>query len=148
MEIQKVTSADLEAVTSLVSEVSKKDVLPLLNQQGQKEYIERVLPDLATTFDTDRFLSIKAVSNGNLIGFAALREGNYLTHLFVSNSSQGSGLGRDLLSYLLNTTNANEISLRSSINAADFYSHCGFVATSEESEFNGIRFIPMSLVRT
>ena len=148
MEIQRVKNSDLDAVTTLVKKVSEVDVLPLLSSQGQQEYKERVLPDLATTLDEGRFLSIKAVSQGELFGFAALRDGNYLTHLFVSPSSQGSGLGRQLLSFLLNTTDAKEVSLRSSVNAVGFYEHNGFVATGEEAEFNGIRFVPMSLIRT
>lgn len=147
MKIQKITSTDLDAVTILVKEVSEVDVLPLLNSQGQQEYKERVLPDLATTFDESRFLSIKAVSEGKLLGFAALRDGNYLTHLFVSQSSQGLGLGRQLLNFLLNTTDAKEVSLRSSVNAVGFYERNGFVATGEETEFNGIRFVPMTLVQ-
>ncbi|MGF1722393.1 GNAT family N-acetyltransferase [Vibrio kyushuensis] len=148
MEIQKVITTDLDAVTMLVSEVSEKDVLPFLNTQGKQEYKERVLPDLASTLDNNKFLSIKAVSGEELLGFAALRDGNYLTHLFVSSSLQGSGLGSDLLNHLLSKTDANEISLRSSVNAVGFYSRNGFTATSEEAEFNGIRFVPMSLVRT
>ncbi|MGF1698484.1 GNAT family N-acetyltransferase [Vibrio lamellibrachiae] len=148
MEIQKVITTDLDAVTMLVSEVSEKDVLPFLNTQGKQEYKERVLPDLASTLDNNKFLSIKAVSGEELLGFAALRDGNYLTHLFVSSSSQGSGLGGDLLNHLLSKTDAKEISLRSSVNAVGFYSRNGFTATGEEAEFNGIRFVPMSLVRT
>lgn len=35
MEIQKALKTDLDAVTRLVSEVSAKDVLPLLNEQGK-----------------------------------------------------------------------------------------------------------------
>ena len=106
------------------------------------------MPDLATTFDDEKFLSIKAVSGGGMLGFAALRDGNYLTHLFVASSQQGSGLGRTLLNHLLNQTDACEVSLRSSVNAVGFYNRNGFVATGEEAEFNGIRFVPMFLVRT
>ncbi|MDV5061771.1 GNAT family N-acetyltransferase [Vibrio diabolicus] len=148
MEIQKVLESDLEAVRRLVSEVSDKDVLPLFNEQGKQEYKDRVLPDLVTTFDHEKFSSVKAVSDGEVFGFAALRDGNYLTHLFVANSQQGSGLGRALLNHLLNQTDAREVNLRSSVNAVEFYNRNGFVATGEEAEFNGIRFVPMSLVRT
>ena len=38
---------------------------------------------------------VKAISDGELLGFAALRDGNYLTHLFVSQPSQGAGVGRE-----------------------------------------------------
>ncbi len=148
MEIQKIIPTDLDAVTVLVKEVSEVDVLPWFNSQGQQEYKERVLPDLVTTFDEDRFLSIKAISDGKLLGFAALRDGTYLTHLFVSQSSQGVGLGGQLLNFLLNATEAKEVSLRSSINAVGFYERNGFVATGEEAEFNGIRFVPMTLVQS
>ncbi|TXZ07459.1 GNAT family N-acetyltransferase [Vibrio mimicus] len=148
MEIQKVVPADLDAVTSLVSEVSSIDIFPLLNAQGKQEFIERVIPDLRAVFDGEKFLALKAVLGGKLLGFGVLRDGNYLTHLFVSNEVQGTGLGRDLLNHLLASTKANEISLRSSVNAVGFYGHNGFVATGDEAEFNGIRFVPMSLVRT
>lgn len=148
MEIQKPLKADLDAVTRLVSEVSAKDVFPLLNAQGKQEYKDRVLLGLATIFDDKKFSSVKAVSGAEVLGFAALRDGNYLTHLFVANSQQGSGLGRTLLNHLLNHTDAREVSLRSSVNAVGFYIRNGFVATGEEAEFNGIRFVPMSLVRT
>ncbi|MEZ9526542.1 GNAT family N-acetyltransferase [Enterovibrio norvegicus] len=147
MDIQKITTSDLKAITDLVSAVSEIDVLPLLTQQGQGEYKARVLPDLATTLDEARFISIKVTHEGQLLGFAALRGGNYLTHLFVSHASQGMGLGNQMLAYLLNSTDSKEISLRSSINAVGFYQRHGFEATGEESAFNGIRFVPMSLVR-
>ncbi|MGF1706319.1 GNAT family N-acetyltransferase [Enterovibrio baiacu] len=147
MDIQKASKTDLAAITNLVSAVSEIDVLPLLTQQGQDEYKARVLPDLATTLDEKRFIAIKATSGSQLLGFAALRDGNYLTHLFVSHASQGTGLGRQLLAVLLNSTDAKEIRLRSSINAVGFYRHHGFEATDEESAFNDIRFVPMSLVR-
>lgn len=148
MLIQQVVAADLESVTRLVAAVAKTDILPHFNQQGQQEFSERVLPDLHTVFDGDNFLAIKAIADGKLLGFAALRDGNYLTHLFVANEARGTGLGRELLQHLLATTTANEIRLRSSVNAVGFYQHNGFVATGAEAEFNGIRFVPMILTVT
>ncbi|MCG7497692.1 GNAT family N-acetyltransferase [Vibrio sp. Of7-15] len=148
MDIQKVVPTDLDTVASLVSEVSKIDIFPLLNAQGKEEFSERVIPDLCLTFNGENCLAIKAVSGGRLLGFAALRDGNYLTHLFISKEAQGAGLGRELLNHLLGSTDASEISLRSAVNSVSFYSHHGFVTTGDEAEFNGIRFVPMSLVRT
>ncbi|MBV7297081.1 GNAT family N-acetyltransferase [Enterovibrio paralichthyis] len=147
MEIRKVVLKDLEAVQQLVNAVSKLDVMPLLNEQGQEEYKSRVLPDLATTFDDSRFYTVIALNDDVVIGFAALREGNYLTHLFVSKSAQGAGLGKTLLNHVLATTEAKEISLRSSLNASSFYASQGFETTGDEAAFNGIRFVPMRLVR-
>ncbi|MAD89244.1 MAG: GNAT family N-acetyltransferase [Pseudoalteromonas sp.] len=148
MEIQRVNNEDLIAITDLVEAVSKVAVLPHFNEQGQQEYIARVLPDIKTTFDHDKFVTVKAVSNDTLLGFAAMRAGNYLTHLFVSHQAQGRGIGQKLLQYLLDSTDAQEIKLRSAVNAVDFYLKHGFEITEQEGEFNGIRFVPMSLVRS
>ncbi len=147
MKIQQVNSTDIDAVTSLVSEVSDIDILPLFNSQGQQEYKKHVLPDLVTAIDDRRYLSVKAVSGGKLVGFAALRDNNYVMYLFVDKSTQGTGVGSQLLHFLLNTTDAKEINLRSSINAVGFYIRNGFKPSGDESEFNGIRFVPMTLER-
>ncbi|KJY79274.1 acetyltransferase [Vibrio coralliilyticus] len=148
MLIQNISVDDIDAVLNLVSEVSAIDILPLFNEEGKQQFHERIAPDLHTVFSGKNFLAIKAVSNDNLLGFAALRDGNYLTHLFVSKQAQGTGLGRKLLEHLLASSDANEISLRSSVNAVDFYHGNGFLKTGDEAEFNGVRFVPMSLVRT
>lgn len=148
MEFKRVTKHDLTAVKALVSNVSQSDVLPLLNTQGQHEYQRVVLPGIEATFATPNFTAIKAILNDHLVGFAALRDGNYLTHLFVAKSAQGKGIGGQLLAHLLHSTTAETITLRSSVNAVSFYHSQGFEANGEEAEFNGIRFVPMSLQRT
>lgn len=145
MDIQQVDVADLESVKLLIGQVSAVDVLPNFNDQGKAEYKARVLPDIVTTFDIERFQTLKAVCAGEIVGFGALRDGNYLTHLFVSKSVQGQGVGKRLLSALLDTTDTKEISLRSSVNAVGFYKSYGFKVTGNEADFNGIRFVPMSL---
>lgn len=147
MDIQKVDMADLELVTHFIGQVSAVDVLPNFNDQGKAEYKTRVLPDIVTTFDSARFQTLKVACDGEIVGFGALRDGNYLTHLFVSKSVQGQGIGKRLLSALLDTTDAKEISLRSSVNAVGFYESYGFEATGSEADFNGIRFVPMCLER-
>ncbi|SHF46089.1 Acetyltransferase (GNAT) family protein [Marinomonas polaris DSM 16579] len=147
MDIQKVDMADLELVKHFIGQVSAVDVLPNFNDQGKAEYKARVLPDIVTTFDIGRFQILKVVCTGEIVGFGALRDGNYLTHLFVSKSVQGQGIGKRLLNALLDTSEAKEISLRSSVNAVGFYESYGFEATGSEADFNGIRFVPMCLAR-
>ena len=147
MDIRQVEFLDLESIKYFVTEVSEIDVLPRFNDQGKAEYKARVLPDIVKTFDTACFKALKVVCTGEIVGFGALRDGNYLTHLFVSKSLQGQGIGKQLLSALLNMTEANEISLRSSVNAVGFYKSCGFEMTGSEADFNGIRFVPMCLAR-
>lgn len=146
MDVYPVSHSDLSSLLALVKEVAASDVLPLLNDQGQSEFLTRVLDDIKATLDMASFYSVKVVLEGEIIGYGALRDGNYLTHLFVAKQLQGFGVGTFILNHLIESTPANEISLRSSVNARSFYESCGFVATGAESEFNGIRFVPMTLM--
>jgi GNAT superfamily N-acetyltransferase len=145
MEAHIVSKNDLSSIHALVKEVATIDVLPLLNTQGQNEFLTRVLGDIESTFDTSSYYSVKALVEGEIVGYGAIRDGNYLTHLFVSKQSQGTGVGHFILSHLLSSTDVAEVGLRSSVNAMSFYEKHGFVATGPESEFNGIRFVPMTL---
>jgi len=147
MKITKVESKDIRAIEALVKQVSEIDVIPEFDEQGKVEYRERVLTDIHTTFDEERFMALKLEAADGIVGFGALREGNYLTHLFVSKALQGKGAGKRLLKALLDSTSSTHIDLRSSVNAVDFYQLHGFEVTGEESEFKGIRFVPMRLNR-
>ncbi|GLQ29969.1 GNAT family N-acetyltransferase [Litoribrevibacter albus] len=145
MDIQKVSQDDLESITHLVLDVAKIDVFPHFNEKGQAEFKTRVLPDLNTILTEPNYLSVKAAISGEIVGVAALRNADYLTHLFVSKSCQGKGIGKALLNYLVTETKAQQVSLRSSINAVSFYESLGFECTAEEGDYNGIRFVPMTL---
>jgi GNAT superfamily N-acetyltransferase len=146
MEIHPVKESDLETILSLVKNVAECDVLPLLSTQGKSEFNTRVLSDIETTLVEASFKTVKATIDGQIVGYGALRNGNYLTHLFVSKNNQGDGVGKALLAVLLSGIGEIEINLRSSVNAVRFYEYNGFEVTGEEAEFNGIRFVPMRLV--
>ncbi len=144
MKIETAQQTDLDNIQALVADTSEHDVLPLLSEEGRQVYQEHVVGSLASTLDPKTYVSIKAELDGQLVGYASLRDGNYLTHLFVSKSSQGSGLGKALLDALLSGTENEQVTLRSSINAVSFYQKHGFVTTGPEDQVHGIRFVPMS----
>lgn len=145
MDIQKVNQGDLDSAASLITSVAEVDIFPHFCEQGQAEFKTRVLPDLNTILTEPNYLTVKAVISGKIVGVAALRNADYLTHLFVSKSCQGKGVGKTLLNYLVTETKAQQVSLRSSINAVSFYESLGFECTGEEGDYNGIRFMPMTL---
>jgi predicted N-acetyltransferase YhbS len=147
MDIQSVELKDFDSIKRLIKDVSERDIFPKLSARGKMAYRTHILPDVYSAFDDRQFYSLKVVSDGEIVGFGSLREGRYLTYLFVSKTIQGKGLGRRLINVLLESTTAKEISLRSSVNAIGFYKSCGFEVTGEEAEFHGIRFVPMRLVR-
>lgn len=144
MKIVETSIKDLNSVLELVENVSQLDILPHFSKKGQVYFSSKVLPDIETAFDKVSFQSLKLIENGTLIGFGAIRDGEYITHLFIAKTCQGLGLGKLLLERLVDLSTSNKVSLRASINSVSFYEHQGFKATDKESEVNGIRFVPMS----
>lgn len=145
MQYRTIERADLIQVSNIVSEVSNIDILPHFCKQGKSEFITRVIPDLEATMNSALFDTIVATENDHIVGFAAIREKNYITHVFVSKNAQGKGVGKALVSKLLGFANGKQVTLRASVNARSFYEALGFCATEPEGRFNGIRFIPMSI---
>ncbi|AUJ70449.1 MULTISPECIES: GNAT family N-acetyltransferase [unclassified Pseudoalteromonas] len=148
ININAIQGEDADAIERLMREVSEADVLPNFSQLGKDTYLNEIIPEVTQVMCNANFVGAKALINGELIGFALLRDGNYLTHLFVAKSAQGKGVGRQLLDTVLASTSAAQISLCSSLNAASFYLALGFQATGQEAQKNGIRFVPMKLDRT
>ncbi|NVK38762.1 MAG: GNAT family N-acetyltransferase [Gammaproteobacteria bacterium] len=145
MDILAATAIDADAIRNLILDVAAVDILPHFNDEGRLSFLESVLPDVEKTLDTSTFYAIKAMDKGQLVGFAALKNGDYLTHLFVAKRQQGVGLGKRLLAEVLaGVGQATRVSLRASVNAVSFYETNGFIVTGEESQFKGIRFVPMS----
>ncbi|WP_010605153.1 GNAT family N-acetyltransferase [Pseudoalteromonas maricaloris] len=146
--INAIQGEDADAIERLMREVSEADVLPNFSQLGKDTYLNEIIPEVTQVMCNANFVGAKALINGELIGFALLRDGNYLTHLFVAKSAQGKGVGRQLVDTVLASTSAAQISLCSSLSAASFYLALGFQATGQEAQKNGIRFVPMKLDRT
>ncbi len=65
-----------------------------------------------------------------------------------STRSQKSGVGTRLLRHLLSKSSAREGRLKSSVNAVGFYESQGFAVTDTEQNVKGIRYVPMSWLRT
>ncbi len=143
MVIEATEHSDLAAVVDLVASVSVASIFPYFSEEGRSLFAAKVLPDVQTAFDREHFQSFKIKQDNKVIGFGAIREKSYITHLFVDTSYQGKGLGKLLLKQLLALGTTKEIRLRASVNAVNFYQSQGFVASDSEQEINGIRFVPM-----
>ncbi|MGF1688030.1 GNAT family N-acetyltransferase [Photobacterium japonica] len=148
MRITTVTRDDLPQVVELVEKVSEAAIFPHFSDVGRQTFARKVLPDVETVFDPTAFYTVKMEVQGKVIGFGALRDGEYITHLFVDMAAQGHGWGKALLQHLLGHSQVPSVRLRASVNAVAFYASQGFEATGDEAEMSGIRFVPMCWSRS
>ena len=146
MTPEKASCRDHSQIVSLITKVAELSILPNLNREGKSYFLSRIVPDLKQVMSNDSYGIYKIQDEHNLIGFGAIRDDDYITHLFIDTRYQGTGLGKTLLRQLLKDT-TGPARLRSSINAVDFYHSQGFVANGSEESVNGLRSLRMQRSR-
>ena len=65
---------------------------------------------------------------------------------FVDKVSQGKGIGKKLMSIVIDDNENSFITVNSSRYAVPIYKKIGFIKTEEEKEQDGLKFTPMKLV--
>ena len=65
---------------------------------------------------------------------------------FVDKGSQGKGIGKELMSVIVNNNGNSYITVNSSRYGVPIYEKIGFIKTEEEKEQDGLKFTPMKLV--
>ena len=65
---------------------------------------------------------------------------------FVDKVSQGKGIGKKLMSFIIDDNENSFITVKSSRYAVSIYEKIGFIKTEEEKEQDGLKFTPMKLV--
>ena len=65
---------------------------------------------------------------------------------FVDKVSQGKGIGKKLMSIVIDDNENSFITVNSSRYAVSIYEKIGFIKTEEEKEQDGLKFTPMKLV--
>jgi predicted GNAT family N-acyltransferase len=146
MNICKVESPDFEYIVDLVINVARIDIFPGLSETGQANFMSLAESDVRQEIEHPQFRSYKVLQQGKIVAFGVIKEGNYITKLFVAKNMQQCGIGKVLLARLLAEATSPVVELKASLNAVPFYLHQGFEPTGEEGEINGIRFLPMKKV--
>lgn len=70
----------------------------------------------------------------------------HISLFFVDKSSQGKGIGRELMTIVVNNNENSYITVNSSRYAVPIYEKLGFVKMEEEKEQDGLKFTPMKLI--
>jgi len=74
------------------------------------------------------------------------RRKRHISLFFVDKVSQGKGIGKKLMSVVIDDNENSFITVNSSRYAVPIYKKIGFIKTEEEKEQDGLKFTPMKLV--
>jgi len=74
------------------------------------------------------------------------RRKRHINLFFVDKVSQGKGIGKKLMSIVIDDNENSFITVNSSRYAVPIYKKIGFIKTEEEKEQDGLKFTPMKLI--
>ena len=77
---------------------------------------------------------------------AADSQKRHICLFFVDKVSQGKGIGKELMSVVVNNNENSYITVNSSRYGVPIYEKLGFTKTEEEKEQEGLKFTPMKLI--
>lgn len=140
--IKKLTANEFNNVKELVKQVFEKSVAPSYTEEGRAEFYKFVN-------DNEKLSALDLWGyyiEDRLIGVIGTRdEISHISLFFVDNDFQRHSFGKKLLETIVEETKADVISVNSSPTAVNAYKYMGFVATDDEIESNGIKYVPMEL---
>ena len=74
------------------------------------------------------------------------RRKRHISLFFVDKVSQAKGIGKKLMSFIIDDNENSFITVNSSRYAVSIYEKIGFIKTEEEKEQDGLKFTPMKIV--
>lgn len=121
------------------------------SEEGIRKFFEFITDDdLYVSFLKGEYQLMVALHRGNVIGAGSIRNGNFLSLLFVDEEYHHRGVGSSILKklceYLKNEAGERYVALQASPYAVNFYRKQGFRAVRPEMEFSGIRVTPMEKI--
>jgi GNAT superfamily N-acetyltransferase len=155
VRVRQVEPAQVPEALDLILAVFREHVASLYSPEGVAEF-ERYV---SATLQLERLASGHAllVAETDLespVGVAEIRKPGHPSMFFVRTDHQRRGVGRALLSAVIDHCRApnrstSQLTVHASPNSVDAYRHMGFVPLGPEREDSGIIFVPMALsIRT
>ena len=117
------------------------------DESYSKEGIETFCNFVDNKKITKSFKVYGAFENNVLKGIIATdRRKRHISLFLVDKVSQGKGIGKELMSVIVNDNENSYITVNSSRYGVPIYEKLGFVKMEEEKEQDGLKFTPMKLV--
>lgn len=142
--IRPATAADVEAISRLVSGLSRRFITPDYTPQGTQALLSHQTPAAIAKCLDEGMHYLVAECDGVLVGAAGLIHlRRHLYHLFVDAERHGRGIGRRLWSELIAGLEPGPITVNSSKVAIGFYERLGFRSNGPPWEKEGVIAWPM-----
>lgn len=142
--LREAVSADAEAISALVTALTRRWIAPDCDEEGIVQLIESMTAARIDERLRDGHRHVVAERDGRIVGVAALRLPSHLYYLFVAEDAQRRGLARALWDTVRTAADpAAPITVNASLHAAQAYHRLGFEATGPERRERGLRFLPM-----
>ena len=117
------------------------------NESYSKEGIETFCNFVDNKKITKLFKVYGAFEDNILKGLIATdRRKRHINLFFVDKGSQGKGIGKELMSVIVNNNGNSYITVNSSRYGVPIYEKIGFIKIEEEKEQDGLKFTPMKLI--
>ena len=126
---------------------AKKVYIDCKDESYSKQGIETFCKFINNKKITKSFKVYGAFEDNILKGLIATdRRKRHINLFFVDKVSQGKGIGKELMSIIINKNENSYITVNSSRYGVTIYEKLGFIKTEEEKEQDGLKFTPMKLV--
>jgi GNAT superfamily N-acetyltransferase len=148
LTIRPLRPGEEAAVIALVERVFDETVAPHYSDAGVREFYSYAAAEPLAARSLSNHFVLVAEQGDALVGMIEMRHAQHVAMLFVE--PRGRGIGGQLLKAALAVCESEHpdlarVTVHSSPNAVAAYEKLGFLATDQEGELNGIRFIPMAL---
>ncbi|MCR4651693.1 MAG: GNAT family N-acetyltransferase [Lachnospiraceae bacterium] len=149
VQFRRASLEDWDEAVELAYRVFKKYEAAEYGEEGEKEFVEFLnSPILYELFKEGRYVVYVAVADGDIVGMISLRNGNFISLLFVDERFHNRGIGSALLDnlifYLKSSTEHTKVYVHSSPYAEGFYHRYGFVNEGGRTSAGNIIYTPMS----
>ncbi|MDO8827204.1 GNAT family N-acetyltransferase [Methylophaga sp.] len=145
MIVRKMEEKDLAAVTATCMASFLQSVADTLSEEGIATFSKIAESNAFLDRMNGDNVMLVADNDGNIEGVIELKEGRHIAMLFVSPEHQKEGIGRKLISSVLDYAKVDTVTVRASLSSIPAYEKYGFECKGEAGELAGLAYQPMEI---
>jgi GNAT superfamily N-acetyltransferase len=145
VKIRCLEDQDLEIVSALCMDSFLQSVAETLSEEGVLAFTNVATSDAFRRRMQEDNLILVAEYDGRIEGVIELKEGRHIAMFFVAPKQQKKGVGRALMTSVLNNAKVRCVTVRASLPSVPAYRKYGFECSGEVGEYAGLVYQPMEI---